>query len=97
MQKSRGKMGGHTRSMKKNHREKGIPPVSKFLQEFEVGSTVHIKIVSSEPKGMPDPRFNGGTGKIVGTQGKAYKVEVSDGDSKKVLLVNAVHLKEGKK
>jgi large subunit ribosomal protein L21e len=93
MQKSKGKMGGESRQLKKSVRERGAPAVTQYLQKFSVGQTVHIDIVSSEPSGMPDPKFQGKTGKVKGLQGKDYLVEVSDGKAVKTLIVDPVHLK----
>ncbi|MCK4475336.1 MAG: hypothetical protein KAU16_01260, partial [Methanophagales archaeon] len=42
--------------------------------------------------GMPHQRFHGLTGKIKGEQGRAYIVEVSDGQRKKDLFIRAEHL-----
>ena len=93
MQKSKGKMRG-SRGLRKGHRAKGMPPVNKYLQKFEDGERVHLDIVSSEHDSMPAPRFRGKTGVVKGMQGKAYKVEIKDGNMAKTLLVNAVHLKK---
>ncbi len=92
MRKSKGKMQG-TRDIKKGRRDRGMPPVSQYLQVFGEGDRVHIDVVPSEPSGMPFPRFRGKTGIVRGKQGDAYKVEISDGKSTKMLLISAVHLK----
>jgi large subunit ribosomal protein L21e len=39
------------------------------------------------------PRFNGHTGEVVGRQGSAFKVKITDGGKKKVLISVAAHLK----
>lgn len=92
MRKSKGKMQG-TRNIHKSHRERGMPPVNQYMQVFEAGDRVHVDVVPSEPSGMPYPRFRGKTGVVKGKQGDAYKVEITDGNSKKMLIVKAVHLK----
>lgn len=91
MKASHGKMR-NSRGLKKGHRQRGAPPVTKYLQEFAEGETVHIAIVPSEQGSMPHPRYQGRSGIVLGKQGRAYKVEISDGDSKKVLILPAVHL-----
>ena len=96
MKKSRGKLGGSTRKLAKSHKDKGMQPVTKYLQEFEEGERVIIKIVSSEPKGMPHPRFQGRAGTVKGRQGKSYVVEITDGKARKDLVVTPVHLRKGK-
>ncbi len=80
------------RKLRKRVREKGIK-IRKTLQEFEIGQTVHVDIESAMHKGMPHPRFQGKTGKVVGVRGKAYLVEVRDGGKYKTLIVRPEHLK----
>ena len=67
-------------------------PVSWAVKEYPVSSTVHIKIDPSVHKGMPHPKYIGHTGKITEKRGRAYLVEVMDGDKEKHLLVRAEHL-----
>lgn len=93
MRKSKGKMQG-TRNLRKGHKARGMAPVNQYMQEFAEGDRVHIDVVSSEPGGMPFPRFRGRTGIVKGKQGNAYKVEIKDGKATKILLITAVHLKK---
>ena len=51
--------------LQKTVRERGISPVSKAIQEFEEGQMVHIDIDPSVQKGMPNPKFQGSTGKVI--------------------------------
>lgn len=83
-----------TRTLRKSHKERGIAPVTRYLQEFSEGDRVHISIVPSEPSGMPHPRFNGRTGVVKGKQGDAYKIMFKDGNKNKILLAKPVHLKK---
>lgn len=75
-------------------RERGASPPSGAVQEFEEGEKVHVTIDPSVPEGRPHPRFQGRTGKVVGRQGRAFEVEVDDGDSTKTLFVRSQHLAE---
>jgi len=77
---------------RKRVREKGIPNVNKFIQEFKTGQRVHITVDSSVHNGRPHRRFWGKTGVIKGKQGDCYYVEVSDIEAKKKVLVHPVHL-----
>ncbi len=81
------------RKLKKRVREKGMPPITKFLQEFDVGENVVIDIDSSQHKGMPHHRFQGRIGKVLGMQGDAYLVDVTEGSVHKVIIASPVHLK----
>ncbi len=93
MKKSRGSRRGTRKKLRKKPREKGMPPVTKFLQKFDVGEYVAIKIDPSVHEGMPDPKFQGKTGRVIGMQGKAYLVQVRDGGMTKTLIVSPVHLR----
>jgi len=79
------------RKLRKRVREKGIR-IRKFLQEFEVGQSVHISIESSSHKGMPHPRFQGKTGQVIGKRGRAYLVRIRDGGKYKTIISTPEHL-----
>ncbi len=82
--------------MTKHPRERGLSPITKSLQSFEVGERANIVIDPSVHKGMPHRRFHGLTGVVVGSQGKAYYVEVNVGNAKKKVLVRREHLRKVK-
>ena len=77
----------------KHHRDKGMPNVNAYLQKFEPGQKVHIKVNSSVHTGMPYRRFWGKTGTVLGVQGECYRIRVADMSSKKEIVVHPVHLK----
>jgi large subunit ribosomal protein L21e len=76
----------------KDVREKGMPPVTRFLRSFEVGDKVTVRIESSDVHGMPHPRYQGRTCTVVKKSGRAYVVEFLDGGKVKRLIANPVHL-----
>ena len=82
--------------LKKSIRERGISPVSKAIQEFDEGQMVHIDIDPSVQKGMPNPKFQGSTGKVVGQRGRAYVLQVRCGNAMKEVLSLPQHLKPQK-
>ncbi len=96
MERSRGFWSGHSRKLRKRVRRRGLIPVTRYLQEFSVGEKVHIKIEPSVHRGMPHPRFHGLTGTVVGRRGRAYVVEVRDGDAVKQIIAHPVHLEAQK-
>ena len=78
-------------------RKKGDTPpltVNRLLGNFEIGDKVVIKIHPSIQKGRPFPRFQGRIGTIIGKQGKAYIVELRDGNKMKKILSLPIHLKK---
>ena len=89
--KSRGRKAGTRSKLKKSHRDKFT--VTKYLREFKIGSYVAIVIDPSSQK-QPFHRFHGLTGKIIGKRGRAYIVEVRDGDKLKKVFTKPEHLKE---
>ncbi|GAB3418324.1 50S ribosomal protein L21e [Haloparvum alkalitolerans] len=74
-------------------RNRGISPPQRAIQEYDEGDSVHLKIDPSVPKGRFHPRFDGRTGTVIGEQGSAYKVEITDGGKDKTLIVTAAHMR----
>ncbi|WP_075057504.1 50S ribosomal protein L21e [Thermogymnomonas acidicola] len=94
---SHGPRAGSRMKMTKRVSERGgMPPVTRFMQEFEVGDYASIDIEPSVHSGMPYHGFQGGlTGRVVARQGDCYlvAVRVGGGVTKKVLAA-PVHLKK---
>lgn len=78
--------------LKKTVREKGLSPITRAVQEFSGGDIVNIDIDAGIQDGMPHPKFQGKTGKVVGQRGRAYIVEVKDGRLMKEVIVLPEHL-----
>jgi large subunit ribosomal protein L21e len=93
MPKSHGPRRKSRYKLKKSARERGLSPISKAIQEFTTGQSVHIDIDPSIHKGMPHPKFHGRTAKVVGQRGRAYLLEVREGDALKQIAVSPQHLK----
>ncbi|UTF52794.1 50S ribosomal protein L21e [Natronosalvus rutilus] len=93
MPNSNGPRQGTRRKLSNNPRDRGTSPPQRAIQEYDVGQKVHLKIDPSVPKGRFHPRFDGHTGEVVGKQGKAFKVEITDGGKAKTLIVTAAHLR----
>ena len=79
--------------MKKKPRQRGLPSLSRILQEFESGQVVHIDIEPSIHKGMPHPRFQGRTALVKGKRGSSYILEIKDGSKYKTLIARPEHLR----
>ncbi len=93
MRRSKGSRTGTRQKLLKKNREKGVLSVSRIIQKFEIGDSVHIDIDPSIQKGQPHPRFHGKTGRVVEKRGRSYLVEVMDGNAKKILISRPVHLR----
>lgn len=76
----------------KEVRERGLPPVTRFLREFAVGEKVMVRIEPSDPHGQPHPRYQGRTCTVVEKRGRAYVVEFFDGGKRKELIATPIHL-----
>ena len=96
MTKSHGERRCTRYKLQKTVRERGISPVSKAIQEFEEGQMVHIDIDPSIQKGMPNAKFQGSTGKVIGQRGRSYMMEVRSGNAKKIVISLPHHLKPQK-
>jgi len=77
----------------KSIREKGMPPVTHYLKQFEEGERVAIDIDPSEHKGMPYHRFQGLVGTVIGKQGDAYIIDLKVGSVHKKIISSPVHIK----
>ncbi len=83
-----------TRSLlKKKPRERGKTGLSKILHEYKPGEKVVIKLDPSVHKGMPHRRYQGNTGVIANKRGRAYVVNVTQGNAIKEIIVRPEHLK----
>jgi large subunit ribosomal protein L21e len=78
---------------KKDIRRRGIPPVMTAIQKFEVGQKVHIVCEPSVHEGMPHRRFHGKTGTILGQRGRAWLLQIRDGETVKTVIARPQHLK----
>jgi len=79
--------------LKKDLRRRGIVPVTAVIQRFEVGQKVHVVCEPSIQKGMPNRRFHGKTGTVMGQRGRAWVLSIRDGDKDKVVIARPQHLK----
>ena len=78
--------------MRVKPRDKGKVSIRSRLAKFDLSDNVSIKINPS-CQNIPHPLFNGRTGTVVGSQGRAYFVEVRDGGRAKKVLVTPEHLR----
>ncbi|MGB6499873.1 MAG: 50S ribosomal protein L21e [Thermoplasmata archaeon] len=76
----------------KKVRERGMPPVTRFLREFGIGDRVSIRIEPSDPHGQPHPRYQGRICVVVARSGRAYRIQFDDGGKLKELIANPIHL-----
>jgi len=93
MPNSKGPRKKTRKKLSNDPREAGTSPPQRAIAEYEEGQTVHLKIDPSDPDGRFHPRFDGQTGTVVGEQGTAYKVQVTDGGKEKTLIVTPSHLR----
>ncbi len=80
--------------LRKSPRQRGLSPITREFQEFQEGDKVNIIIDSSVHKGAPDIRFQGKTGTVVGSRGRAFVLEVRDGDKYKTVVARPEHLRK---
>lgn len=93
MPSSNGPLHGTRGKLSNNPRERGTSPPQRAIQEFEEGQKVHLNIDPSVREGRFHPRFNGHTGEVLGKQGRAFKVQITDGGKEKILVVRPAHLR----
>lgn len=82
-----------TRSLlTKEPRERGKIGLSKLLRDYQPGEKVLVKINPTIQKGMPHRRYHGKIGVVIDKRGRAYTVNVTQGDTTKKIIVRPEHL-----
>jgi len=76
----------------KEVRDRGMPPVTRFLREFSPGDRVCVVLEPSDPHGQPHPRYQGRTCVVLEKVGRSYRIEFYDGGKRKELIAAPVHL-----
>lgn len=90
---SKGIMEGTRQKLSRSARERGLSPITRALQTFEVGDKATIVIDGSVQKGWPHHRFHGMTGTVVEKRGRAYVLDVRFGGKMKRAVVLPEHLR----
>ena len=78
--------------LKKHPRERCMQSLGKSLYKYNIGDQTLIKIDSSVQKGMPHTRYSGKIGIITEERGRAYVVEMKEGNKLRKLIVRHEHL-----
>ncbi|MBI5347279.1 MAG: 50S ribosomal protein L21e [Candidatus Aenigmarchaeota archaeon] len=86
------KSHGPRKGTRRKFRAKKIT-LTRRLKTFKTGDIVHIDICPG--KKMPYHRFQGKTGRVAGGRGRAYVIELKDGQKPKKLIIMPEHLKSG--
>lgn len=91
VQKSKGHRRKTRKLLRRKIREKAS--VTKFLQEFKIGSKVLIKPTVSSNKGRPYKRFFGKSGVVIDKRGKSYIIKIREGGKEKKIISRPEHLR----
>ena len=76
----------------KEVRERGLPPVTRFLRAFSPGDKVVVRIEPSDPHGQPHPRYQGRVCTVIAPSGRSYRIAFLDGGKRKELIAAPIHL-----
>lgn len=90
---SKGIMEKTRQKFRRGPRKRGLSPITRSFQTFEVRERVTIVIDSSVQRGWPHHRFHGMTGTVVGRRGNSYLVDVRFGGRIKQAVVRPEHLR----
>ncbi len=93
MPNSNGPLSNTKGKLENDPRDAGTSPPQRAIAEFEEGQTVHLALDPSVEDGRFHARFNGQTGTVVGEQGDAYQVQITDDTVEKTIIAKAAHLK----
>ncbi len=93
MKHSKGLRARTRKILRKHPRRRGLPPLSRIMYEYQVGEKALILLEPSVHKGMPHRRFHGKIGVIIEKRGRAYVLEVRDGNKIKKVIARPEHLR----
>ena len=93
MRRSHGTRQGTRTIASRSKGERSRLFIRRILHPYETGDRVAIVIDGAQQRGMPHRRFQGRTGVISGKQGRAYVVEVKDGNMDKTVISRPEHLR----
>src|SRR5205807_10519381 len=88
---SKGIMEKTRQKFRRGPRQRGLSPITRSFQTFDVGAKVTIVIDTSVQKGWPHHRFHGMTGTVVERCGAAFVVDVRFGGRIKKAIVRPEH------
>jgi ribosomal protein L21E len=78
--------------LKKNYRSRGKISIKRYLQTFEIGTRVRLKVEPAVHEGMYFPRYHNKAGTIKSKKGRCYEVEIKDLNKTKSLVIHPAHL-----
>jgi|TARA_Y100000034_G_C6688693_1_gene303121 large subunit ribosomal protein L21e len=87
-----GSRKGTRHTLSKKPRQQGKLTITQLLKSFKVGDRVRVRPEPAIQRGMPHHRMFNKVGTVTKMKGKAYIVEVKDGNKTKELIVNPIHL-----
>ena len=93
MRRSHGTRLGTRSILRRSKTQRGRIDIARVMHQYEIGDRVAVVLNGSQQKGMPHRRFQGRTGFIKGSQGKARDDAVKDGNMKKTVVARPEHLK----
>ena len=91
--RTKGSSQGTRSILRKSKRERRRLFIGRTMRTYQEGDTLAIVLDGAQQKGMPHRRFQGRTGEIAGTQGRAYVVRVADGNMMKTVVARPEHLR----
>lgn len=94
VQASRGLKRKTRQILSKTPRTRGMTPITHEFREFDVGEKVSVVIDPGVHHGMPHTRFQGKTGVVTGKQGRAFVVDLYDGNKQKTVVSRPEHLRK---
>lgn len=93
MPSSNGPTTGTRDKLSNDPRDRGTSPPQRAIAEYDEGQKVHLVLDPSVEDGRFHPRFSGHTGEVIGEQGDAFKVQITDGGKEKTIIAAAAHLR----
>ncbi len=80
----------------KHARQRGLAPLGRIMYDYKIGERIDVIPDSSIHKTLPHRRFCGKVGSILEKRGRAYLVEIKDGNMTKSIFLRKEHMRPSK-
>lgn len=93
VKRSKGLMVNTRKVFRKSPKDRGKPPVTRYLQNFEIGDKASIVLEPTSQKGQPHHRYQGKVGTVVDKKGSCFVIRIKTDKKYKDIISRPEHLR----
>lgn len=93
VKRSKGLMVNTRKVLRKSPKKRGKPPVTRYLQDFEIGDKASIILEPTSQRGQPHHRYQGRVGTVTEKRGNSFVVRIKTDKRHKDIIARPEHLR----